>query len=90
MRKLLILPVLCLSAVLLAQQPKINGPGADHVVGDLLIGLQKGSDVQAVMRDLLRAPDAPPGLVVDRVVSLPANIWLLKHDPDFPGARALE
>ncbi|HNK86460.1 MAG TPA: S8 family serine peptidase, partial [Flavobacteriales bacterium] len=62
----------------------------DHVVGDLLIGLQKGSDVQAVMRDLLRAPDAPPGLVVDRVVSLPANIWLLKHDPDFPGARALE
>ncbi|HNE80505.1 MAG TPA: S8 family serine peptidase [Flavobacteriales bacterium] len=90
MRKLLILPVLCVSAVLLAQQPKINGPGADHVVGDLLIGLQKGSDVQAVMRDLLRAPDAPPGLVVDRVVSLPANIWLLKHDPDFPGARALE
>ena len=60
MRKLLILPVLCVSAVLLAQQPKINGPGADHVVGDLLIGLQKGSDVQAVMRDLLRAPDAPP------------------------------
>ena len=82
------------SAVLLgcalhAQQPHFTGPETEHVAGDLLIEVLRGTDANMVVRDLSRQAGVPQGLVVAHVVSAPANIWLLKHDPAFPGTEAL-
>ena len=78
-----------LGSAMHAQYTVFTGPETEHVAGDILIEVLRGTDPKLIVSDLSRQADAPQGLVVAQVVSAPANIWLLKHDPAFSGAEAL-
>lgn len=84
-----LLPAVLLGCTLNAQQTTFNGPETEYVAGDILIEVLRGTDPNNVVRDVARQSEAPQGLIVAQVVSAPANIWLLKHDPAYPGAEAL-